>query len=57
MSSVLLRRRGQEISRIIQNTFASVIQTHIFPRTQIDIFIQVLQSDGGTVFIVGKSFV
>lgn len=41
-------RRSTEISLVIRQTFESVIMTHLFPRTQIDIFMQVLQADGGT---------
>jgi len=41
-------RRATEISLIIRQTFESVILTNLFPRSQIDIFIQVLQADGGT---------
>eukprot|EP01117_Protostelium_nocturnum_P004035 TRINITY_DN15305_c0_g1_i1.p1 TRINITY_DN15305_c0_g1~~TRINITY_DN15305_c0_g1_i1.p1 ORF type:complete len:249 (-),score=99.92 TRINITY_DN15305_c0_g1_i1:54-800(-) len=41
-------RRGTEISSIIKQTFESVILTSLFPKSQIDIFIQVLQADGGT---------
>ena len=41
-------RRNAEISLVIRQTFESVIMTHLFPRTQIDIFMQVLQADGGT---------
>ena len=42
-----LHRRELEIRRSVQKTFESVIMTQLFPRTQIDIFVQVLQSDGG----------
>lgn len=41
-------RRATEISLVIKKTFESVILTHLFPRTQIDIFMEVLQADGGT---------
>lgn len=41
-------RRSTEISLVIRQTFESVILTHLFPKTQIDIFMQVLQADGGT---------
>lgn len=40
-------RRSTEISLVIRQTFESVILTHLFPRSQIDIFVQVLQADGG----------
>jgi exosome complex component RRP41 len=41
-------RRATEISLVIRQTFESVIMTSLFPKTQIDIFVQVLQADGGT---------
>lgn len=41
-------RRSIEISMVIRQTFESVIQTSLFPRSQIDIYVTVLQSDGGT---------
>lgn len=41
-------RRSTEISVVIRQTFESVILTYLYPRTQIDIFMQVLQADGGT---------
>ena len=39
--------RATEISLVIKQTFESVIMTHLFPNSQIDIFIQILQADGG----------
>lgn len=42
-------RRALQVSLTIQKLFEAVVQSHLFPRTQIDIFIQVLQSDGGVV--------
>lgn len=44
---VLERRRILEIAATIKSTFEPVIQTSIYPRSQIDIFVQVLQQDGG----------
>eukprot|EP01102_Stenamoeba_stenopodia_P022610 TRINITY_DN9502_c0_g1_i1.p1 TRINITY_DN9502_c0_g1~~TRINITY_DN9502_c0_g1_i1.p1 ORF type:complete len:250 (+),score=48.24 TRINITY_DN9502_c0_g1_i1:154-903(+) len=41
-------RRATEISLVIRQTFESVIMTHLFPRSQISIYIQILQADGGT---------
>lgn len=41
-------RRSTEISLVIRQTFESVIHTQLFPRSQIDIYIQILQADGGT---------
>jgi exosome complex component RRP41 len=40
-------RRFVEIAMTIQQNFESVIHLHLFPRSEIDIFIQVLESDGG----------
>lgn len=33
---------------IIKQTFEETILTHLFPNTRIDIFVQVIQADGGT---------
>lgn len=41
-------RRSTEISLVIRQTLESVILTHLFPRSQIDVYIQILQADGGT---------
>jgi len=41
-------RRSIEISLIIKQVFEVVIMTELAPRSQIDIYIQVLQADGGT---------
>jgi len=41
-------RRSTEISMVIKEVFESVIFTEKFPKTQIDIFVDILQSDGGT---------
>ncbi|KAF9067187.1 ribosomal protein S5 domain 2-type protein [Rhodocollybia butyracea] len=47
------RRRGKgdkrilELSHTLKSTFEPVIQTSLYPRSQIDIYIQVLQQDGG----------
>jgi exosome complex component RRP41 len=40
-------RRAQEIALFIRQTFESVILCHLFPRSEIAIFIEVLQADGG----------
>jgi len=37
-----------EISLLLRQTFETVILTHLFPRSQIDIFVQILQADGST---------
>eukprot|EP00270_Netrium_digitus_P005346 TRINITY_DN17031_c0_g1_i3.p1 TRINITY_DN17031_c0_g1~~TRINITY_DN17031_c0_g1_i3.p1 ORF type:complete len:235 (-),score=62.80 TRINITY_DN17031_c0_g1_i3:176-880(-) len=41
-------RRSKEISLIIKETLQAAILTELLPRTQIDIFVHVLQADGGT---------
>ncbi len=38
---------NKEAALIIKQTFESVIQTELFPSSEINIFIQVIQSDGG----------
>ncbi|KVH97290.1 Exoribonuclease, phosphorolytic domain 1 [Cynara cardunculus var. scolymus] len=40
-------RRSTEISLVIRQTMEACILTHLMPRSQIDIFVQVLQADGG----------
>ncbi|KAF5375635.1 hypothetical protein D9757_008555 [Collybiopsis confluens] len=52
-SSSERRRRGRgdkrilEISQTLKSTFDPVIQSSLYPRSQIDIYVQVLQQDGG----------
>eukprot|EP01087_Luapelamoeba_hula_P003614 TRINITY_DN1340_c0_g1_i1.p1 TRINITY_DN1340_c0_g1~~TRINITY_DN1340_c0_g1_i1.p1 ORF type:complete len:248 (+),score=34.00 TRINITY_DN1340_c0_g1_i1:131-874(+) len=41
-------RRAMEISLVIRNTFEAAIMTKLYPRSQIDIHIQIIQADGGT---------
>lgn len=41
-------RRSVEISKIISEAFSAVVFKEQFPRTAIDIFIEVLQADAGT---------
>ena len=41
-------RRSVEISKVVSEAFASVVFTEQFPRTSVDIFIEVLQADAGT---------
>lgn len=43
------RRRMLEFASLIKSTFEPVVQTHLYPRSQIDIYVQVLQQDGGIV--------
>jgi exosome complex component RRP41 len=41
-------RRAIEISKVIKEVFENVIMLDEFPGSEIDIFIEILQSDGGT---------
>jgi len=41
-------RREIELSMVIRNALEPLVITSLFPRTVIDIFIEVLQADGGT---------
>lgn len=41
-------RRSVEISLVIRQSMEAAILTNLMPRTQIDIFVHVLQADGGT---------
>jgi exosome complex component RRP41 len=41
-------RRSTELSKVIREVFENLIIAEKFPNTQIDVFIDVLQADGGT---------
>jgi len=41
-------RREKELSKVIREAFEPAVFTEYYPRTSIDIFIEVLQADGGT---------
>ncbi len=41
-------RRSVELSKVIRETFQNIILVEEFPNTEIDIYIDVLQADGGT---------
>ncbi|MCE4627684.1 MAG: exosome complex exonuclease Rrp41 [Desulfurococcales archaeon] len=41
-------RREIELSKVIREAFEDIVLTHLYPRTAIDVFIEVLQADGGT---------
>jgi len=41
-------RREVELSKVIREALEPVLLTEYFPRTTIDVFIEVLQADGGT---------
>lgn len=40
-------RRAVETSAVISNAFESAVLSHLYPKSQIDIYVQVLQDDGG----------
>jgi exosome complex component RRP41 len=40
-------RKSHEMSILIQQALENVVLTTLYPRSQIDIYIQVLQADGG----------
>ncbi|BEP18483.1 exosome complex exonuclease Rrp41 [Pyrofollis japonicus] len=41
-------RREVELSKVIREALESVVITEMYPRTSIDVYMEVLQSDGGT---------
>ena len=41
-------RREMELSKVIRESLEPVVLTELYPRTTIDVFIEVLQSDGGS---------
>ena len=41
-------RRSKELSKVIKEAFENVIISENFPKTQIEIYVEILQSDGGT---------
>lgn len=40
-------RKSIETAMAIKQTLETTVMTHLYPRSQIDIFIQVIQADGG----------
>ncbi|CAG8445219.1 4962_t:CDS:2 [Diversispora eburnea] len=44
-------KRLLEIASAVKQTFEPIIMTNLFPRSQIDIFLQILQYDGGMIQI------
>lgn len=40
-------RKSQEMSVHLRQTFEAAVRTELYPRSQIDIFVEVLQADGG----------
>ncbi|MEE8168267.1 MAG: exosome complex exonuclease Rrp41 [Candidatus Hydrothermarchaeales archaeon] len=41
-------RRSREISKVTRDALESVVFTHLFPRTAIDVFVEILQAEAGT---------
>ena len=41
-------RREVELSKVIREALESIVLTEMYPRTSIDVYMEVLQSDGGT---------
>ncbi|CAM9869715.1 unnamed protein product [Ectocarpus fasciculatus] len=42
-------RKGMEIALAVKEVFEGAIMLHLYPRTQIDIYLHVIQSDGGVL--------
>ncbi|TRY63849.1 hypothetical protein TCAL_06861 [Tigriopus californicus] len=40
-------RKSQEMSMHLRQTFQAAIKTELYPRSQIDIYVEILQADGG----------
>jgi exosome complex component RRP41 len=41
-------RREKEISKVLSEAFESVVLTKLYPRSVVDVFVQMIQSDGGS---------
>ena len=41
-------RREKEISKVLSDAFESVVLTKLYPRSAVDVHVQIFQSDGGT---------
>jgi exosome complex component RRP41 len=41
-------RRSREISKVLREAFEPVVMLNQFPKTQIDVYVEVLQAEGGT---------
>ncbi len=41
-------RRSQELSKVIRKVFENIIITEAYPKTQINIYVEVIQASGGT---------
>lgn len=40
-------RKAQEMAAMVEAAFSEVVLTHLFPRTEVAIHVEVLQADGG----------
>lgn len=40
-------RKSQEFTQLLQKTFEASVLTNNYPRSQLDIYCEILQSDGG----------
>ena len=41
-------RKSTEVEEMLSRTFEEAIMTHLYPRSEVNIFVQILQADGGT---------
>ena len=41
-------RKSTEVEEMLSRTFDEAIMTHLYPRSEVNIFVQILQADGGT---------
>jgi hypothetical protein len=49
LTHVVICRRISEMALMIQETFESCVLLKLFPRSQIDIFVEIIQSDGSAL--------
>lgn len=45
-------RKSAEVEEMIARTFQEAIMTHLYPRSEVSIFVQILQADGGEMVAV-----
>lgn len=45
-------RKSSEVEEMISRTFEEAIMTHLYPRSEVNIFVQILQADGGEMVAV-----
>lgn len=53
VDAVVPARRIQELALALKNTFEPVVLTHLYPRSEINIYVQVLSMDGGESLLCG----